>query len=67
MFARTHHPMAPWMVVRADNKRVARLGLIKDLLTRLHYDGKDEKRVLPDPAVVFPYDEKHLKNGTISE
>ena len=34
--------MAPWTVVRADDKRLARLNVIKDLLCRLDYDGKDE-------------------------
>ncbi|MBK9425882.1 MAG: polyphosphate kinase 2 [Gammaproteobacteria bacterium] len=34
MLARTHHPLAPWVVVRADHWRKARLGLIQDLLSR---------------------------------
>jgi polyphosphate kinase len=66
MFARTHHPLAPWIVVRADNKRLARLNLIKDLLTRLHYANKDEALILPDPDVVFLYQEISLKEGRIA-
>ncbi len=66
MFARTHAPLSPWMVIRADRKRVARLNLIKDLLLRLNYDGKDESLVLPNPDVVFTYDEACLKNGMIA-
>ncbi|MGA7802853.1 MAG: polyphosphate kinase 2 [Gammaproteobacteria bacterium] len=66
MFARTHGPMAPWTVVRADDKRIARLQIIKDLLTRLDYKGKDEALVLPDPDVVFNYQQAYLDNGMIA-
>lgn len=66
MFARTHNPVVPWTVVRADNKRLARIHLIKDLLTRLHYRGKDEKVLVGDPAIVFQFDQAYLENGTIA-
>ncbi|MBS0542141.1 MAG: polyphosphate kinase 2 [Proteobacteria bacterium] len=67
MFARTHTLSAPWTVVRADNKEVARINLIKDLLMRLHYDGKDRDLVLPNPEVVFAYDEAHLTSGMLAK
>lgn len=67
MLARTHNPVAPWTVVRADDKRAARLQLIKDLLTRLHYDGKDETALLANPDIVFQYDEIYVQNGMIAE
>jgi polyphosphate kinase 2 (PPK2 family) len=35
MLARTH-PMAPWTLVRANDKRLAQLNIITDLLGRLH-------------------------------
>lgn len=38
----------------------------KDLLSRLDYQDKDKKLVVPDPAVVFTYAEEHLKNGMIA-
>lgn len=66
MFARTHNPVAPWTIVRADQKRSARLGLIKDLLTRLHYGDKDKAALLPNPEIVFQYDETYLRNGKIA-
>lgn len=66
MFARTHNPVAPWTVVRADNKRQARLNLIKDLLTRLYYHDKDEAALLINPEVIFQYEEAYLKNGMIA-
>ena len=67
MLAHTHNAVAPWTVVRADDKQLARLNIIKDLLSRLHYAGKDERLILPDPDVVFMYDEAYLKNGMIAE
>ena len=67
MFARTHHLSAPWTVVCANDKKVARLNLIKDLLFRLDYHGKDENRVLPDTTVVFNYEEDYIKNGMIAK
>ncbi|WP_454726980.1 MULTISPECIES: polyphosphate kinase 2 [Cupriavidus] len=65
MFARTSD-VVPWNVVRADDKRVARIGVIKDLLSRLHYADKDVKLVRPDPEIVFPYAGAHLLGGAIA-
>src|SRR6202012_4123813 len=42
MFARTHTLLSPWIVVRANDKRQARLNLIRDLLARANYPGADE-------------------------
>ncbi len=66
MLARTHNPVAPWTIVRADDKRHARLNLIKDMLTRLHYHDKDESVLLIDPEVVFQYEDAYVKNGMIA-
>ncbi len=45
MLKDTHTDYAPWTVVRANDKRRARLNLIRHLLLRLDYDGKDEKAI----------------------
>jgi polyphosphate kinase 2 len=66
MLARTHNPVTPWTIVRSDDKRTARLNLIKDLLLRLPYEGKNEAMLLTDPDVIFPYDEAYLHNGMIA-
>jgi len=55
MLLRTHTVIAPWHIVRADNKRSARVNLIRDILSRLHYAGKKDKVVRPDPAIVFEF------------
>lgn len=66
MFARTHSVFAPWIVVRADDKEAARLNVIRDLLSRFEFDGKDRAVALADPDVVFPYDQASLTNGMIA-
>ena len=66
MMARTHNPVTPWTVVRADDKRRARINLIRDLLSRLHYGGKDATILQADAEIVFQYDESYVRNGMIS-
>ena len=66
MLARTHNPMAPWTVVRADDKHLARINVIKDMLSRLHYADKDERMILPDPQIVLSYDASYLENGVLA-
>ena len=55
MLLRTHTAVAPWHIVRADDKRLARLNLMRDILSRLHYAGKRAKLVQPDPDVAFEF------------
>lgn len=55
MLLRTHTAIAPWRIVRADNKRQARLNLMRDILSRLHYAGKKNKLVQPDPDIAFEF------------
>lgn len=66
MLARTHHINAPWTVVRADDKQSARINVIKDMLFRLDYKGKNEKLILPDANIIFNYEEGYLQNGMIA-
>ena len=67
MFARSHSPFAPWIIVNANDKKLARLQLIKGLLSRLSYTDKDEMRVLPDQSIIFEYESLYLDNGMIQE
>lgn len=67
IFARTHHLLAPWIIVRADDKQVARVNMIKDMLFRLDYKDKDEALTLPDANIVFTYEESYLENGLIAQ
>jgi polyphosphate kinase 2 len=67
MLARSHNPMAPWTLVRANDKHLARLNIIQDLLGRLHYTDKDKRLIRPDPQIVFAYDGSNLENGQIAK
>jgi polyphosphate kinase 2 (PPK2 family) len=66
MFERTHSRQSPWTIVRADDKRQARINLIKHLLGRIDYEGRDKILVRADRAVAFPYDKKHIADGSIA-
>jgi polyphosphate kinase 2 (PPK2 family) len=47
-----HSLHAPWTVIRSDDKRRARLAVIRAILCGVAYDGKDEEVVgHPDPAI----------------
>ncbi|MEM9968137.1 MAG: polyphosphate kinase 2 [Pseudomonadota bacterium] len=37
----SHHPQVPWTVIRADDKRRARLNVMRCLLSAIEYDRKD--------------------------
>jgi len=52
MFLRTSHGLAPWRVVKANNKKAARLGVMKDLLDSFPYPGKKTALVEPDRETV---------------
>ncbi|MBS4005018.1 MAG: polyphosphate kinase 2 [Afipia sp.] len=66
MLARTSSPISPWIVVRADDKRVARLNVIRDLLARLACPETNEHLAVPDANVIFTYDEAHAKAGLLA-
>ncbi|MEO8680871.1 MAG: polyphosphate kinase 2 [Vicinamibacterales bacterium] len=67
MLARSHTPIAPWTLVRANDKHLARLNIISDLLGRLHYKGKDDRLIRPDPGIVFEYARSNLANGQLAK
>jgi polyphosphate kinase 2 len=55
MLLGSHSAAAPWQIVRTDSKRHARLNLMRDMLSRLHYAGRSKKLVAPDRNVVFEF------------
>jgi len=55
MFRRTSFAGAPWRVVRADEKKPARLELMRDLLESFSYKDKSKKLAKPDRKIVFPW------------
>jgi polyphosphate kinase 2 len=55
MLERTSSVQSPWIIVRADDKREARLNVIRDLLTRLECPGGRKHLAKPDRRIVFGY------------
>lgn len=57
MFSRTHNSFSPWIIIKSNDKKRARLESIKYVLSQFDYDNKGEncKNILPDPNVVQRY------------
>lgn len=64
MLVSTHRPAAPWSIVKTDIKRSARLNLIRDLLSRFDYPGRDDELIQAETDIVFDYD--RVARGDIS-
>ena len=67
MFERTHNPITPWFVVRANDKNVARINVLRHLLAQLAGKETDKKIVRPSADIVFEYDRAHLTSGLIAK
>ncbi|SDW72423.1 polyphosphate kinase 2, PA0141 family [Lutibacter oricola] len=57
MFSKTHTSYSPWITVRANDKKIARLECIRYVLSKFEYDGKDKAltTLLPDPNIITRY------------
>ena len=57
MFSKTHTSYSPWITVKANDKKIARLECIRYVLSQFDYDGKDEAltTLLPDPNIIMRY------------
>lgn len=57
MFSKTHTSYSPWITVRANNKKIARLESIRYVLSQFEYEGKDKAltTLLPDPNIIMRY------------
>lgn len=57
MFARTHTSFSPWVIVKTNDKRKARLESMRYVLTQFDYDGRDESpvNIFPDVDVIQRY------------
>ncbi|BCH35229.1 UDP-galactose-lipid carrier transferase [Mesorhizobium sp. L-8-10] len=53
MFKRTHSALAPWVIVRSNDKRRARLAVIRRILQSTPYDGRDMAGIgKADPKII---------------
>jgi polyphosphate kinase 2 len=66
MLERTHNAVAPWTIVRADDKEHARLNIIRDMLWRLDYPDRRRRLQRPDPEIVLPFDPTLYKRELIA-
>ncbi|MEY4967202.1 MAG: hypothetical protein RL274_2785 [Pseudomonadota bacterium] len=66
MLARSHSAMAPWTLVHADDKRRARINIIRDILDRVDYAGKSKTLTGPDQNIVFPYNVESPQAGHLA-
>ncbi|MBS9477269.1 polyphosphate kinase 2 [Ancylobacter radicis] len=54
MIEASHSPAGPWTAVLSNDKMRARLGAIRQILSHLPYEGRDDRIVgVPDPAIVM--------------
>ncbi|CAD7766685.1 MAG: Polyphosphate kinase 2 (PPK2) [Candidatus Argoarchaeum ethanivorans] len=68
MLSETNRTIAPWTIIRSNNKKKARLNCIKYILYNLDYEGKiHEKKLTPDPEIVISgIDElKHMEDNLL--
>lgn len=54
MLLQTSSVKAPWTVINANSKKHTHLNLIRDLLSRVNYQDKDEKILTVDSEIVMP-------------
>lgn len=62
MFSRTHITFSPWIIVKTNDKRTARLESMRYVLSKFDYTGKMKAKttLLPDPNVILRY-YRHLE------
>jgi polyphosphate kinase 2 len=68
MLSETNRTIAPWVIIRSNNKKKARLNCIKYILHNLDYEGKvPESKLKPDPEIVISgIDElKHMEDNLL--
>lgn len=61
MLKQTSSEDAPWTVIDANNKKLTHLNIIRDLLSRVKYPGKDQQILKVDSAIVLPCTVKSKK------
>lgn len=57
MFSKTHTNFSPWIIVKTNNKKEARLESMRYVLSQFEYEGKGASKatILPDPNVIMRY------------
>lgn len=57
MFSKTHTSYSPWIMIKTNDKKVARLEAIRHVLSQFDYQDKEHAETVlnPDPNVVMRY------------
>ena len=57
MFSKTHTTFCPWIIVKTNDKKTARLESIRYVLSQFDYTGRTRAKttILPDPNVILRY------------
>jgi polyphosphate kinase 2 len=66
MLVRSHMPIAPWICVRSDDKKHARLNIMRHLLHTIGAPKPAKHAPLPDPEYLFPFEVEALKDGRLA-
>ncbi len=54
MLSETNRTIAPWTIIRSDNKKKARINCMKAILSQMEYvDKLSEEELIPDPEIVI--------------
>lgn len=66
MFDKTSFAFSPWYVVSANDKKRARINLIKHFLSNIEYDKKDDKLLIYEQDIVCRIDPVCYEKGMIN-
>lgn len=57
MLSKTHSTFSPWIIVKTNDKRTARLESMRHVLSQMDYTGRQRAKttILPDPNVILRY------------
>ena len=61
MFRKTEAPVAPWTIIRSDDKRRARLNAIRVFLHSIEYAEKDEEQIGPVDGLIVKSVPEYLR------
>lgn len=61
MFRKTESPVAPWTIIRSDDKRRARLNAIRVFLHSIEYAEKDEEQIGPVDGLIVKSVPEYLR------
>ena len=66
MLAQTHTAIAPWVCVRADGKKKARIAVMRHLLRQIAPPEIAADVDAPDPDVLFPFEVEATTDGRLA-